>query len=537
MANESESGSISKVEPNTTVNNGNDVAAPGKSPGSSWLASLALLVAIGAVGISFWLSSQSDNKVNELERALAQFKQQTDDSVKQKLKQADVKIEKAADGFSTLQAKLQTEFNDALTGSAKEQALLKEEVQHLSDSTTAISSRIGIQSTTWIIAEAEYLLTLANYRVSLDNDVATAIAALTAADQRLKQVGDPGLLDVRREISDEINALRSVEMPDIAGMAFELAALASSAEQLPLIIKQREQNLAGSFSSTREATRQVENVSGVMNAVWKDIKSLVVVRKNDRPIDVLMAPDQRHFLFQNLILKIETGRLALLRNEPANLKISLDVAHKWLEAYFDKDTAAYANFVATLKRIQAAKLTATFPDITNSVVVLREYKEKKARESANKVSSLPKPKTKPKKEVVSKVTPAKAETPKKAGVALPQVASPTVIEPETEIVEEEKVKPKNHAKIQAEEKTEEKIELVQPEATESEALSETAIDLAQPDRNQSEQGDQPEVQQATAEIDSGASDANADVSEQSEPAGETTLEENSGLETSKEGTP
>ena len=286
MANESESGSMSKVEPNTTINNENDTAAPGKSTGtSSWLASLAFLVAIGAVGTSFWLSSQSDNKVNELERALAQFKQQTDDSVKQKLKQADVKIEKAADEFSALQAKLQTEFNDALVGSAKEQALLKEEVQHLSDSTTAISNRIGIQSTTWIIAEAEYLLTLANYRISLDKDVATAIAALTAADQRLKQVGDPGLLDVRREISDEINALRSVEVPDIAGMAFELAALASSAEQLPLIIKQREQNLAGSFSSTREATRQVENVSGVMNAVWKDIKSLVVVRKNDRPID------------------------------------------------------------------------------------------------------------------------------------------------------------------------------------------------------------------------------------------------------------
>ncbi len=528
MANESESGSMSKVEPNTTINNENDTAAPGKSTGtSSWLASLAFLVAIGAVGTSFWLSSQSDNKVNELERALAQFKQQTDDSVKQKLKQADVKIEKAADEFSALQAKLQTEFNDALVGSAKEQALLKEEVQHLSDSTTAISNRIGIQSTTWIIAEAEYLLTLANYRISLDKDVATAIAALTAADQRLKQVGDPGLLDVRREISDEINALRSVEVPDIAGMAFELAALASSAEQLPLIIKQREQNLAGSFSSTREATRQVENVSGVMNAVWKDIKSLVVVRKNDRPIDVLMAPDQRHFLFQNLILKIETGRLALLRNEPANLKISLDVAHKWLEAYFDKDTAAYANFVATMERIQAAKLTATFPDITKSVAVLRGYKERKARESANKLSSISKTKPKPKKKVVSKVTPA--------------------TEPETVIVEEEKAEPKNQAKIQAEEK----IEPVQPEAAKPEALSETAgassstaepppetaIDLAQPDRNLPEQG-QAEIQQATVEIDNGASDADVGASEQSiELTGETNLEENSGLETSKEGTP
>ena len=344
----------------------------GKSSFVSWIAIVAVLLATGVGGSAYWIWLQSEEKIVALESALTQLRQHADSQVQQ---------------VSAESRGLEAKLNTALADSAQQQKRIRDEIRNLTDSTTAISDRMGRTSTLWIIAEAEYLLIVASHRLSLEQDVGTAIAALKAADQRLKQVGDPGVLNVRREIAKEINVLRSVEMPDITGMAFELASLASTAEQLPLVVKQRQEQFEHSFSATEEATSQAEDMSGVMDAVWKDIKSLVVIRKNDKPVDALLAPDQRHFLYQNLILKLETGRLALLRGEEKNLKASLDVAEKWINGYFDHETTAYKHFESTIARIKNTNLTPQLPDISNSLRALQKYKDSKGVSHSGRASS------------------------------------------------------------------------------------------------------------------------------------------------------
>ena len=351
-----------KKEKHNKAVSGKSSSSTGKSSFVSWIAIVAVLLALGVGGSAYWIWMQSKEKIVALESALTQLRQH-----------ADTQVQQVSAESRSLEAKL----NTALADSSQQQKRMRDEIRNLTDSTTAISDRMGRTSTLWIIAEAEYLLTVASHRLSLEQDIGTAIAALTAADQRLKQVGDPGVMNVRREIAKEINALRSVEMPDIIGMAFELASLASTAEQLPLIVKQRQEQFENSFSATEEATSQAEDMTGVMDAVWKDIKSLVVIRKNDKPVDALLAPDQRHFLYQNLILKLETGRLALLQGDEKNLKTSLDVAEKWINGYFDHETTAYKNFESTIARIKNINLTPQLPDISRSLRAVRQYKDSK----------------------------------------------------------------------------------------------------------------------------------------------------------------
>ncbi len=351
-----------KKEKHNKAVSGKSSSSTGKSSFVSWIAIVAVLLALGVGGSAYWIWLLSKEKIVALESALTQLRQH-----------ADTQVQQVAAESRNLEAKL----NTAQADNAQQQKRIRDEIRNLTDSTTAISDRMGRTSTLWIIAEAEYLLTVASHRLSLAQDIGTAISALTAADQRLKQVGDPGVLNVRREIAKEINALRSVEMPDITGMAFELASLASTAEQLPLIVKQRQEQFEHSFSSTEEATSQAEDMSGVMDAVWKDIKSLVVIRKNDKPVDALLAPEQRHFLYQNLILKLETGRLALLTGDEKNLKTSLEVAEKWINGYFDHETAAYKNFESTIARIKNTNLTPQLPDISRSLRAVRQYKDSK----------------------------------------------------------------------------------------------------------------------------------------------------------------
>jgi len=62
----------------------------------------------------------------------------------------------------------------------------------------------------WAIAEVEYLLIIAMQRLLLEEDVTTALAAMEAADLRLKNMGNPGLLPVRQQLAADMNQLRSV---------------------------------------------------------------------------------------------------------------------------------------------------------------------------------------------------------------------------------------------------------------------------------------------------------------------------------------
>ena len=380
-------------------------AASGRTA-TPMMLSLTLVVALGACGASFWVWTQGNNNADKLQYALSQSRQQSQNEIQR---------------LNSERNALENKLNQVMAQNANQQQQLLLKVDHLNEASKAISDRLGRNSTTWIVAEAEYLLNIANHRLSIERDINTAIAALVAADARLKQVGDPALLPVRRTITAEINSLRSLDMPDISGMAFELASLASSAEQLPLIVKQRREQFDNAFSSTDEVTQQSGTVSGVMKAVWTDLKGLVVIRKNEMPVEALLAPDQRHFLFQNLILKLETARLSLLRGEQENVKASLAVAKTWLHAYFDRESAAYKNFETTMSRISATNLNPALPDITKSHKALRRFSNGKSSNKKTGKSSQPAIK----KQVVVKSgsEPSKSEEPQTSTSTKPPVVS------------------------------------------------------------------------------------------------------------------
>ncbi len=86
----------------------------------------------------------------------------------------------------------------------------------------------------WAIAEIEYLLIIAMQRLILEEDVSTALAAMEAADLRLKNLGNPGLLPLRQQLATDMNLLRSVNLADTVGMAIYLADMVDLSADLPL---------------------------------------------------------------------------------------------------------------------------------------------------------------------------------------------------------------------------------------------------------------------------------------------------------------
>lgn len=258
---------------------------------------------------------------------------------------------------------------DAATGMRQR---IEAEQQALNTALTEMSAVLGRTTLAWRLAEIEYLLIVANTRLTLERDQRTALAVLQTVDQKLRAIGDPALVPVRQSIASEITALKAIVEPDITGMALTLASLVEGVESLPLqdapLVR-----VAGSAATNGEEKFQSLDWVDIPSAIWKDIRGLVVVRRADKPIEPLQAPTEAWYLRQILQLKLEQARLSLLRHETALFHQLLDEAAYWLKANFDAESAAVKGMLESLQNLQQADLQPSLPDISDSLRVLRQY--------------------------------------------------------------------------------------------------------------------------------------------------------------------
>ena len=176
----------------------------------------------------------------------------------------------------------------------------------------------------WLLNEAEYLLVVANRRLLLEGDVATAIAALQFADESLRELDDTRWLPVRRELAAELRALRSVKPVDVEGVDLAIQGLADSVATLPLSGFQRSVADAVEPPQGRWWARLRAVLEGIVN-----------VQRVDDPPEPLLPPGQRFFLSQNLALKLEAARLGLVRRDAALYRTRLEEADALLARYFE----------------------------------------------------------------------------------------------------------------------------------------------------------------------------------------------------------
>ena len=194
------------------------------------------------------------------------------------------------------------------------------------------------------------------------------IAIFSTADERIKAMGDPGLIPIRKAISDELSALSSVNEPDIEGVALRLGSLASAVDNLPLIDKERIATAIRQSEETQSLTWK-----DIPKAVWNDIKSMVQVRRHEQPVEPLLPPAESWFLYQNLRLKLEQARLAVLRRDTALFKQYLADSSAWVKMFFDQEAGEVISAAELIDSLESIELKPAYPDVSNSLRVLRAY--------------------------------------------------------------------------------------------------------------------------------------------------------------------
>ncbi|MDN5863026.1 MAG: uroporphyrinogen-III C-methyltransferase [Salinisphaera sp.] len=240
------------------------------------------------------------------------------------------------------------------------------------------AQRERMNNSDWAMAEVEQLAILAMHRLTLGHDVASSRAALEAAARRVKDIHNPGLVPVRKQLTSDINALRAVPEVDIAGIALYLADLITRAEQLPLASDSlnREQPVGSGA-----ADAPVSDWRGVLAAIWGELRQLVVIQREDAPPAELLAPDERYYLYQNLRVELANARNAALRRDTRNLRVSIELIQDWLARYFNTDAEAVANIQDSLGKMATVDLSPELPDISGSLEAVRAWQQRQADEA------------------------------------------------------------------------------------------------------------------------------------------------------------
>jgi len=262
--------------------------------------------------------------------------------------------------LETMDKKVQQQVNTLLD----EQKLLAENVTTLSDSQQMSKGDVEYY---WAMAELTYLLNVANQQVLLVGDVAGAQEALALAESRIEGLNDYRLHPLRALIIEEKLALSAVNKVDIEGMSLQLESAIQGVDKLQVLM---------SVPVNAINPQQIEENSdwrGAMDQAWKEVKSLVVIRHQQEGAAEVLVPEQRYFLYQNLRLKLETARFALLAGKENVFSESLSSAEQWLNDYFVGDERDA--ILALVTELNSDSIEMKMPDISASLAWLRGFEQ------------------------------------------------------------------------------------------------------------------------------------------------------------------
>jgi uroporphyrin-3 C-methyltransferase len=331
----------------------------------AWLAFLLAIIAVTASGYTAWHNWQGSRDTS------------ADDAVAR----LDSRVATSARSLAELETRvadlggrdpaIDAEFNAIRQELDERVRLLNALPARMSTLEGSVASLAGVSEgarDTWILAESEYYMQIANAQLQLANNPHLAALALKMADERIVQLANPALTDVRRALSDELTALDALEKPDIEGATLTLASLARVVESLPL---------ASAAMADEEANEIDPELSGAGRA-WASVKGamsgLVTVTPADQAKLVQLSPDAEFFLRNNIALQLQSARLALLRGEQGIFEQSLDDTSALLADYFDTSSASVAGAQATIAEIRGHVFATAVPDISESLRLLRQFR-------------------------------------------------------------------------------------------------------------------------------------------------------------------
>ncbi|WP_417564941.1 uroporphyrinogen-III C-methyltransferase [Marinobacter sp.] len=322
-----------------------------------WLVALIALILAVALALWSWQQWNNHQAVMQSLQALQQDTAQLEDLYGDRGSQQNQRLQ-------SLEEKL-----------ASQRELIATQQRQIDHNARELLEAGNRTRTDWLLAEAEYLLRIANQRLMIEKDIRGALSALEAADEVLNESDDIGVYPVRQQLAREILALKGLTGVDRTGLYLKLEAAIDSINQLTdqaLIHENAPGFLAGSGSADETETA---GEPGPVLRAWNKVKStlmqVVVVRRLDEPVKPMLSPDQSAYARLNLQLMLEEAEMAVLRGNQALYERALTKARSTVDAWYDASNPRVKALTATFAELAQRNVDPKLPDISQSLDLLK----------------------------------------------------------------------------------------------------------------------------------------------------------------------
>ena len=331
-------------------------------PARQWLVSLSFamaLIAVSAVTYIYWQGKNYIGAANLQSR-----------TAEQKISQLSAEV-----------IKNQGEISELGSRYTQELAQMSQRLLAAEERLKAQHKRILSMSTTsredWLLAEAEYLMKLANQRVLIERRAGSAVALLSEADNILRDLGDPDTFALRQALQIDLVALKLVHAIDVDGIYLRLNALALQAESIA-ILPETFAEAESHANPDPDAEIQVsvsstsEDVSNSFSRFFNGFRNYFRIIDNTEKPEALLPPEDTAYLQLNLRFQIERAQVALLREQQDVYSSSLKQAEAWVARFYPSSESSRA-FRHELAQLSDKTVVQTLPDITGSLELLHGY--------------------------------------------------------------------------------------------------------------------------------------------------------------------
>ena len=359
-----------KSMPKSSSNNPTaNTATQTKSSGGKTLSLLAILIALGiGAGGYYWGNQQLNTiqgEVAVLSSKLSKVQVESANSAQPAV--ANV-IQDNYKAFMSQLSELQTKQEQALSQTQNEIEKLnaaldlqKAENSELRNQLNKLTFNNKTEPNDWLMSEADFLLTNAQRKLVLDNDIETVISLLQEANQTLQKVSSSQALSIRTAINNDLNQLQNLNEVDQDLIMSQLSLLVSQVDNLKVLALNPSDNANSGVS---------DSIDDWQNNLEKSASSFldhfIRVRKKDANRPELLAPNQDIYLKENIRLSLQIALSAVPRQQNEVYKQSLDSVASWVRSYFDTDDSSVQQFLQSVDQLKDQSIYVDAPQQLSS---------------------------------------------------------------------------------------------------------------------------------------------------------------------------
>lgn len=272
-------------------------------------------------------------------------------------------------------SRLSTAQDENNQSHSEKMATLAESVQKLSEGVSVASQSmsqpsIGGDTNHLTVAEAAYLVNLANDQLQYTHNQTLALNLLQRASQMLANVDDPNLNALKQSLTDNVATLTASPTADLTGLYTQLSTLNANLDRMPL---------PATPLSADENTDDKLNLSGLpwWKAQWRrtmhTLGKVVIVRYNGGGTPPLVLPEERVFIYQNLHAQMENVFWAVLNRDAGVYQAALMRMHLWIAQYFDVTSPMTQSILQQLQALSTQPISGAAVNLGGTLEQFTHY--------------------------------------------------------------------------------------------------------------------------------------------------------------------